>query len=133
EERLAALARQVAHAVLGAQPRVRALETIGLEERLDDHGGLADPPTRQLRASRRRGEDDRRQPGRGQHRMLRRHATVERIDDVARVVGQSPRHAEGVELWRALVAWFLRAEDQRRLLANRLRAAPGVADRPLMP
>src|SRR5207249_2897149 len=80
--------------VRGAQPRVRALETLGLEERLDDHGGLADPPTRQLRASRRGGEDDRRQPGRGQHRMLRRHATVERIDDVARVVGQSARHAE---------------------------------------
>src|SRR5205814_451931 len=40
------------------------------------------------------------------------------------------RHAEGVELGRALVARFLWAEDQRRLLANRLRADAGVADRP---
>src|SRR5206468_1763763 len=126
---LAALARQVAHAVLHAQAPVRALEPARLEQRLDDHGGVADPASRQLRAARGRGEDDRREARRRQHRMLQGNAPVERVDDVARVVRQAARDPEGVQLRRALVARLLRREDERRLLAHRLRADADVTDR----
>ena len=60
--------------------------------------------------------------------MLRRHAAVERIDDVARMMGQPARDAKRVELGRALVARFLGAEDEGRLLAHRLGADADVAD-----
>ena len=115
--------------MLRAQTGVRALEPRRLEQRLDDHRGVADPASRQLRAAGRRGHDDRRQSRRRQHRMLGRDAAIDRVDDVARVVRQTTRHPERIQLWRALVGRLLRREDQRRLLAHGLRADADIADR----
>src|SRR2546422_5591917 len=89
--------------------------------------------TAQDRGAGRRGEDDGLEPRRGEDRMLERQATVQRVDDVARVVRESARDAERVEIGRWLVPRLLGRQHEPRLLSHRLGADAGVADRAQIP
>src|SRR5437879_4848829 len=65
--------------------------------------------------------------------MLERQAAVQRVDDVARVVRESARDAERVEIGRWLVTRLLGRQHEPRLLSHRLGADAGVADRAQIP
>src|SRR5947209_20274800 len=65
--------------------------------------------------------------------MLERQAAVQRVDDVARVVRESARDAERVEIGRWLVTRLRGRQHEPRLLSHRLGADAGVADRAQIP
>ena len=130
EDRLAALAVEVADAGLGEEPRVSAPQRRRIEEVFDQHRRrrAAGGPSLQLRHPQRRRDDEGLDAGRGEDAVGERQAAEDRVDDVARLPRQAGELTEREQLGCRLVAGRLRAQHELGLGADGLGPDRDVAE-----